>query len=67
VVFATSFMRERGYYGLRENLRMAFGQAVYGSLVQLYVAKYLYLGIDERAASAAAEPPRPESSESRVT
>jgi glycosyltransferase involved in cell wall biosynthesis len=58
-VFATSFMRERGYYGLRENLRMAFGQAVYGALVQLYVAKYLYLGIDECAASAAAEPPRP--------
>jgi glycosyltransferase involved in cell wall biosynthesis len=61
VVFAISFMRERGYYGLRENLRMAFGQAVYGALVQLYVAKYLYLGLDEGAASAAAEPPRPAS------
>ncbi|HEY3959502.1 MAG TPA: glycosyltransferase [Solirubrobacteraceae bacterium] len=74
VVFALSFIRERSYYGLRENARMAFGQAVYGALVQLYVAKYLYFGLDARAASAAAEPPRPsaaaesprpESSESR--
>jgi glycosyltransferase involved in cell wall biosynthesis len=58
-VLVMSFMRERGYYGLRENLRMAFGQAVYAGLVQFYVAKYLYLGGSEGDRSAAKEPPRP--------
>jgi hypothetical protein len=58
-VLVMSFMRERGYYGLRENLRMAFGQAVYAGLVQFYVAKYLYLGGSESDRSAAKEPPRP--------
>jgi glycosyltransferase involved in cell wall biosynthesis len=61
-VFLTSFMRERSYYGLRENLRMAFGQALYAGLVQFYVAKYLYLGLDERGTGAAEEPPRPRAS-----
>jgi glycosyltransferase involved in cell wall biosynthesis len=59
VVFAISFARERGYYGLRENLRMAFSQAIYAGLVQFYVAKYLYLGLGGDDERAAAEPPRP--------
>ena len=59
VVLVMSFMRERDYYGLRENLRMAFGQAVYAGLVQFYVAKYLYLGESESDSSAAMAPPRP--------
>ena len=60
-MFAISFMRERGYYGLRENLRMAFSQAIYAGMVQFYVAKYLYLGVDGDAERAASEPPRPAS------
>jgi glycosyltransferase involved in cell wall biosynthesis len=60
-VFAISFARERGYYGLRENLRMAFSQAVYAGMVQFYVAKYLYVGLHGDADRAASEPPRPAS------
>jgi glycosyltransferase involved in cell wall biosynthesis len=59
VVFVLSVMRERGYYGLRENLRMAFSQAIYAGLVQFYVARYRYLGVDGDDRRAAAEPPRP--------
>jgi glycosyltransferase involved in cell wall biosynthesis len=59
LVFVASFMRERGYYGLRENLRMAFGQAIYGGLVQFYVARYLYLGVPRGDEHPAEEPPRP--------
>jgi glycosyltransferase involved in cell wall biosynthesis len=62
VVFAMSFARERDYYGLRENLRMAFGQAVYAGLVQFYVAKYLYLGGAEQDGAAALQAPRPQAS-----
>ena len=58
-VFIVSFMRERSYYGLRENLRMALAQAIYGGMVQFYVARYLYLGLPVDAGRAAAEPPRP--------
>jgi glycosyltransferase involved in cell wall biosynthesis len=60
-VLVMSFMRERAYYGLRENLRMAFGQAIYAGLVQFYVAKYLYLGGSEDDRNAAMQPPRPSS------
>jgi glycosyltransferase involved in cell wall biosynthesis len=59
VVFVMSFVRERGYYGLRENARMALSQAIYAGLVQFYVAKYLYRGVDGDDLRAAAEPPRP--------
>ena len=58
-VFIVSFMRERSYYGLRENLRMALGQAIYGGMVQFYVARYLYLGLPVDTGGAAAERPRP--------
>lgn len=58
-VFIVSFMRERSYYGLRENLRMALAQAIYGGMVQFYVARYLYLGLPVEAGRAAPEPPRP--------
>ncbi len=56
VVFLTNLAHERGVYTWRENLRMSLGQAIYASMVQFYVAKYLYLGADDRAAL---EPPRP--------
>jgi glycosyltransferase involved in cell wall biosynthesis len=59
VVFAVSLARARGYAGPRENVRLAMSQAVYASLVQFYVAKYLYLGMNERDSHAARDPPRP--------
>lgn len=57
-VFVVSFARERGYYNVRENVRMAFAQALYGGMVQFYVAKYLYFGLGSDR-DVAAEPPRP--------
>jgi glycosyltransferase involved in cell wall biosynthesis len=61
-VFLINLARERGVYAWRENLRMSLGQAIYASMVQFYVAKYLYLGgADDRAAR---EPPRPVASRS---
>jgi glycosyltransferase involved in cell wall biosynthesis len=58
-VVIVSLMRARSYSRLRHNLRLAFGQAAYAGLVQFYVARYLYLGIDGDDGRAAAEPPRP--------
>jgi glycosyltransferase involved in cell wall biosynthesis len=58
-VFVVSFIRERGYYRTRENLRMALAQATYGGLVQFYVAKYLYFSRGTDGDAIAAEPPRP--------
>jgi glycosyltransferase involved in cell wall biosynthesis len=59
VVFLISLGRARGYAGARDNVRLAISQALYASLVQFYVAKYLYLGMDERDRRAAVESPRP--------
>lgn len=58
-VFLVSFLRERSYYRIRENVRMSLAQAIYAGMVQFYVAKYLYLGVDGDDVRAAAEPPRP--------
>jgi hypothetical protein len=58
-VFLISLMRARTYAGPRDNARLALSQALYASLVQFYVAKYLYLGMGERERAAAAERPRP--------
>jgi glycosyltransferase involved in cell wall biosynthesis len=63
VVFAINVMRERGVYTWRENLRMSLGQGIYAGMVQFYVAKYSYLGVED---SAAAEPPRPQPRQSRA-
>jgi glycosyltransferase involved in cell wall biosynthesis len=59
VVLLVSLLRGREYAGLRTNLRLALSQAVYATLVQFYVAKYLYIGLNERDRRVAAEPPRP--------
>lgn len=56
-VFLVHVWRERESYGIRENLHMAFYQGLYAGMVQLYVAKYLYLGAGDDA--PAAESPRP--------
>lgn len=59
-VIAVNLVRARGVYSLRENVRIALGQGVYGGMVQFYVAKYLYLRGGRRGAEQAArEPPRP--------
>jgi glycosyltransferase involved in cell wall biosynthesis len=62
VVFAVNLARERDVYSWRENLRMSAGQAIYAGMVQFYVAKYTYLGVEE---TAAADPPRPGAIHSR--
>jgi glycosyltransferase involved in cell wall biosynthesis len=62
VVFLVNFARERDVYALRENLRMSLFMGLYAGMLQFYVAKYRYLGMDE---SAAAEPPRPGAAGSR--
>ncbi len=62
VVFAVNLARERDVYSWRENLRMSAGQAIYAGMVQFYVAKYMYLGVED---SAAAESPRPGAISSR--
>ncbi|HWY19309.1 MAG TPA: glycosyltransferase [Solirubrobacteraceae bacterium] len=54
VVLVVNLWRERGVYGLRENLRMSLYQGLYGGMVQFYVAKYKYLG---GARPAVADPP----------
>jgi glycosyltransferase involved in cell wall biosynthesis len=56
VVFLINLARERDVYGLRENMRMSLFMGLYAGMLQFYVAKYRYLGIDD---SAPAEPPRP--------
>jgi glycosyltransferase involved in cell wall biosynthesis len=56
VVFMINVWRERVSYRPKENVRMALYQGLYAGMVQFYVAKYFYLGLDQ---SPAAEPPRP--------
>lgn len=56
VVFVLNLLRERGVYSWRENARMSLGQGIYAGMVQLYVARYKYLGADD---SPAVEAPRP--------
>jgi glycosyltransferase involved in cell wall biosynthesis len=63
VVFVLNLLRERGVYSLRENVRMSLGQGIYAGMVQLYVAKYKYLGGED---APAAEPPRPSARDSRA-
>jgi glycosyltransferase involved in cell wall biosynthesis len=58
-VFVVCFVRDRDHYSPRENARMARAEAVYASMVQFYIAKYLYLGMNGDDQRAAAEPPRP--------
>jgi glycosyltransferase involved in cell wall biosynthesis len=58
-VLIVSLVRASGYAGPRVNFRLALSQAVYASMVQFYVAKYMYLGIDEHDMQAASERPRP--------
>lgn len=62
-VLVVSLLRGCPYAGLRVNFRLAFSQAIYASMVQFYVAKYLYFGMDERDRRAATDPPRPSSVE----
>jgi glycosyltransferase involved in cell wall biosynthesis len=63
LVLVVSLLRAAPYAGPRVNLRLAFSQAIYASMVQFYVAKYLYVGIDERDRRVANEPPRPSSTQ----
>lgn len=58
-VFLVNLVRGRRAYSLRENLRISLGQAAYAGMVQLYVAKYLYLGRAAGRQRAALDPPRP--------
>jgi glycosyltransferase involved in cell wall biosynthesis len=59
VVLAVALVRASPYASPRVNLRLAFSQALYASMVQFYVAKYLYFGAGEGDRYAASEPPRP--------
>ncbi len=62
VVMVINVWRERHFTPLVRNLRMAFYQGVYASMVQFYVAKYLYLDRRQGAGSthaAASASPRP--------
>jgi len=54
--FLENLIRSREIYGLRVNLRISFYHGVLAAMTQLYVARYLYLGVDDEPA---AEPPRP--------
>ncbi|HTZ85655.1 MAG TPA: glycosyltransferase [Solirubrobacteraceae bacterium] len=51
-----NFRRERGFAPGLRNLRLSIDQGIYAGMVQLYVAKYVYLG---GSPAVAAEPPRP--------
>lgn len=46
-VFALDFFRHRHQLTPRRNLTMAFNFAVYTTMLQLYVAKYVYLGLPD--------------------
>jgi glycosyltransferase involved in cell wall biosynthesis len=59
VVFALGLLRGRSHSQLPQRARMAFAQASYASMVQFYVARYLYLGGEDEHRRAAQEPPRP--------
>jgi glycosyltransferase involved in cell wall biosynthesis len=56
VVLLLNVWRERRFTPFARNVRMAFYQGVYASMVQFYVAKYEYLGAGN---SSALDPPRP--------
>jgi glycosyltransferase involved in cell wall biosynthesis len=56
IVLLLNVWRERRFTPLARNVRMAFYQGLYAGMVQLYVAKYTYLGGEN---SAALDPPRP--------
>jgi glycosyltransferase involved in cell wall biosynthesis len=56
VVVVLDVWRERNFTPFARNVRMALYQGIYASMVQFYVAKYLYLGGRQ---SAAQDPPRP--------
>jgi glycosyltransferase involved in cell wall biosynthesis len=58
-VFVLGMLRGASHSDVRDRVRMAFAQACYASLVQFYVAKYLYLGVGADREHVAAEPPRP--------
>jgi len=66
VVFTMGMLRERSYSRMQDRARMALQVAVYASLVQFYVAKYLYLGTPDGAGRVAQEPPRPMPDQGRV-
>lgn len=54
--FVQSMISSRAIYSLPVNLRISFYHGLLAAMTQLYVAKYLYVGIDDEPAS---EPPRP--------
>jgi len=56
VVTALNVWRERNFTPFARNVRMALYQGIYASMVQFYVAKYIYFG---GRPSAALDPPRP--------
>ncbi|MGD0454659.1 MAG: glycosyltransferase family 2 protein [Solirubrobacteraceae bacterium] len=56
--FVQNLLSSRSTYGLRVNLKISFYHGLLAGMTQLYVAKYLYLGLDGDPAS---EPPRPAS------
>lgn len=58
-VFILGLLRGRGQSQLLQRIRMAFAQASYASMVQFYVARYLYFGNEGGKGRAAQEPPRP--------
>ncbi len=51
-----NLLNSRGTYSPRVNLKISFYHGLLASMTQFYVAKYLYLGLDDDPAS---EPPRP--------
>jgi glycosyltransferase involved in cell wall biosynthesis len=61
-VLVLNVWRERHFTPLLRNVRMASYQAVYASMVQFYVAKYLYIdgaAASQEVAAAARDTPRP--------
>jgi glycosyltransferase involved in cell wall biosynthesis len=56
VVAFLNFRREEGFAAPLMNARLSLYQGIYAGMVQLYVAKYMYLG---GSPSIAREPPRP--------
>jgi glycosyltransferase involved in cell wall biosynthesis len=60
-VFVLGLVRGRSHSHMSHRVRMAFAQATYASMVQFYVARYLYLGRGDEDRRAAEAPPRPTS------
>ncbi len=54
--FLQSMISSRAIYSLRVNLRISLYHGLLAAMTQLYVAKYLYLGVEDEPA---VEPPRP--------